>query len=152
MKLTIALALLCAQVSTATAAQGPKTKEFVNRVMGSSAPLDYPPFSADRMGSPEYRRCIAADDSVAHESVCLGAEYKRQDARLTAIFARALKSADPSERRLMLKAQTAWKQFRAANCNVRANNPGSGVGIFYGGCLVRETNQRIAEIVGIWDY
>src|SRR4051794_39520047 len=83
---TMLLILLSAQAVSADAMQaGPRTRDYVNSVMGTPSLSDYPPFSAERMGTAQYRRCIAADSSNVHESWCLDAESKRQDARLKQI-------------------------------------------------------------------
>jgi uncharacterized protein YecT (DUF1311 family) len=153
MRITVILILLSAQASTANAMQaGPKTQAYVDAIMGTPSPVNYPPFSADKIGTNEYNRCVETDSSNANVGRCLSTEYDRKNSRLNATFARKLKSADLNQRRLMVKAQAVWKQFRAANCLVRSETAGSGAAIFYYGCLVRETNQRIAELQGNWDY
>lgn len=141
-------------VSPAIAAQaGPKTQQYVNQVVGTtSATLDFAPFSAEKIGSADYRRCVSDDQSSAEESFCLRDEFKLQDARLNAILDRMLRQSEPSQRALIIKAQAVWKQFRTANCAIRRSVAGSGAAIFYEGCLVRETNQLIAELLGRWDY
>lgn len=117
-----------------------------------AAAQEWPPFSAERMGSNQYRQCLRIDPSEVQETNCLAQEYARRDRQLTNLFANYLKASDARERPQIMKAHAAWTRFRAENCRVRQLNPGSGMGSFYYGCLVRETNIRIAELTQRWDY
>lgn len=113
---------------------------------------NWPPFSADRLGSLQYRQCLKIDPSNVQQTNCLAKEYSRRNKQLMTLFQSEIVETEPRERAQLIKAQNAWSQFRTENCRVRRLNPGSGMGIFFYGCLVRETNTRIAEITQKWDY
>ena len=111
-----------------------------------------PPFSADRMGSTQLQLCLSRAPSEVKKTDCLAQEAVRRDRQLTQLFAEYVRDASLKERQQMMLAQSAWTRFRKENCAVRRLNPGSGMGSFYYGCLVRETNTRIAELHNGWDY
>lgn len=113
---------------------------------------DYPVYSAERAGSPQFRVCMARKDSNLDESFCLTDELQRQRTELKIAFDAKLRSASPAQRAQMIKAQGAWEAFVASNCAVRALSGGSGAGIFKVGCLVRETITRRTELTDNWDY
>jgi len=113
---------------------------------------DYPIFSAERAGSPQYRACMSRKESNVNESFCLTEELQRQRTELKIAFAARLRDTSSATRAQMIKAQAAWETYVATNCAVRVLTGGSGAGIFKVSCLVRETITRRTEITDNWDY
>ena len=112
----------------------------------------YPPYSVERVGSVRYKSCVARDPSNVGQGRCLEEEYKRLDARLILVAGTISRSLKRTEQQQFLKAQMAWRDFREKNCDLRAMGGGSGVALFYLGCLVRMTNERLVELEQAWDY
>lgn len=113
---------------------------------------NWPAYSAEKAGSPELHRCLGANPSSVEEGECLSKDYARENRRMEAAFAESMKGSSAAEKVQRTKAQQAWKTFRRENCAVRGLNPGSGMAIFYFGCLVRETITRRTELTDNWDY
>lgn len=113
---------------------------------------EWPAYSAESAGSPELRRCLGTNPPNVQISRCLSEDYARENRRMEEAFAESLKQSSSAEKAQRIKAQQAWLTFRRENCRVRSMNPGSGAGIFYYGCLVRETITRWTELTDNWDY
>lgn len=113
---------------------------------------EYPIFSAERAGSPQYRACMSRKESNVGESFCLTEELQRQRTELKIVLAARLRDVSPATRAQMMKAEAAWETYIASNCAVRVLSGGSGAGIFKVSCLVRETITRRTEITDNWDY
>jgi uncharacterized protein YecT (DUF1311 family) len=113
---------------------------------------DESPYSAENAGSPQFRQCKSVGTSMVDLGNCLQAEQRRQERLLQLALNENLEGTTAAQRAQILKAQRAWVAFREANCRVRALNGGSGSGIFYSGCMVRETITRRAELSTVWDY
>jgi uncharacterized protein YecT (DUF1311 family) len=125
---------------------------FPGNAVAQEAWPDFSAYSAEKAGSPELKRCLGIDPSNVQEGNCLAQEYKRQNRRMEEAFTESLKGASQAEKSQREKAQQAWLAFRSANCKVRSMNPGSGMAVFYYGCLVRETISRRTELTDNWDY
>ena len=117
-----------------------------------AAAQEVSPYSAERSGTPQYRQCIQVYDGKVDQENCLRSELSRQNAFLRLALQENLRSATPQQRTQINAAQRAWLGFRAANCRVRMLNGGSGSGLFYLGCMVRETIARRMELTTAWDY
>jgi uncharacterized protein YecT (DUF1311 family) len=113
---------------------------------------DFPPFSAERAGTPQSRNCIANAQTSIDEATCLDEEYKRQNSLLDLTFNEMIASANSVQKPQILRAQNAWRTFRDENCKVRMLNGGSGSTQFHYSCLIRETITRRVEISELWDY
>lgn len=121
--------------------------------MASAAISDeWPAFSAERAGSPQYRACMAKKQANIDEAYCLSQELARQQTELRIAFEDKVRDVSPVYRAAMIKAQEAWKIYVAKNCAVRVLSGGSGAGIFKVSCLVRETITRRTELTDNWDY
>ena len=112
----------------------------------------WPAYSAEKAGSSELQRCLGDEPSGVQEGACLTKEFAREDRRMNESYIESLKGASVAEKLQRKKAQQAWLVFRRENCQVRRMNSGSGAGVFYIGCLVRETIQRRSELTENWDY
>ena len=113
---------------------------------------DYPVYSAERAGTPQFKNCIATAQANTEVGKCLQDELKRQNDLLELTLAEFISSATADHKKQIEAAQLAWKSFREENCKVRLHSGGSGSGLFYQSCLVRETITRRTEIAEVWDY
>jgi uncharacterized protein YecT (DUF1311 family) len=110
------------------------------------------PYSAENSGTPQYKQCVSFASSKVEKQNCLGAELVRQEAFLKLALNENLEGMPSNQKAQILAAQKAWVVYRDKNCRVRILNNGSGAGIFYLGCLIRETITRRIELSTAWDY
>src|SRR5262249_11886335 len=76
-----------------------------------------PVAAADRETSKEYTSCLDKAGGVTVEMMdCIGAETKRQDARLNENYKRHLSKLSANRKKALTEAPRAWIGFRDANC------------------------------------
>lgn len=105
--------------------------------------------AADPAGpTPQLSACLDKAGGVTSEVLdCIGAETKRQDARLNRAY-RALMAQLPAGRQKPLQeAQRAWLRFRDANCQFVADPDGGTMAVVEANdCFMSSTAARAAEL------
>ena len=119
---------------------------------GSLNAQEYSPFSAERAGTPQFLQCQSVHATEVDLGRCFAAELDRQNALLKLALNEQLEASAPATRSQIAIAQRTWEAFRSATCRVRSMNGGSGSGIFFLSCMVRETIGRRADLSNAWDY
>lgn len=107
-----------------------------------------PAFAAEPQRSAEYARCMDDPNSTTYSlRECIGAEFKRQDARLNRAYAEALQTLDPAAKLKLRTAQRAWIAFRDADCDaVLAAYGGTMAPMMEETCYLDRTSQRADEL------
>jgi uncharacterized protein YecT (DUF1311 family) len=84
-------------------------------------------------------------DDAMHE--CIGAEYKKQDARLNKNYRTLFASLTAERKKQLQTAQRLWIQYRDANCNFYAD-PDGGTQALIGAadCSMQATAARATEL------
>ncbi|MBV8970950.1 MAG: DUF1311 domain-containing protein [Sphingomonadaceae bacterium] len=79
---------------------------------------------------------------------CYAAGFQRADARLNAVYRRALKELEPPVRARLVAAQRAWVTFRDLDCRVAAEREagGSMAPLAIDECAIRHTLVRIDDL------
>lgn len=79
-----------------------------------------PAVDAEKEYSPRYAACLQSGDAARGVTIamagCVNAEYGRQDARLNAAYATAMKTRSPRAREALRDQQRAWIRRRDAAC------------------------------------
>jgi uncharacterized protein YecT (DUF1311 family) len=107
-----------------------------------------PARAAEPQRSAQFERCYNDPDSTTLSlRACIGAEYKRQDARLNGAYAEAMRSLNPAAQAKLRTAQRAWITFRDADCQaVLAANGGTMAPVLADLCYLDRTTQRADEL------
>lgn len=107
-----------------------------------------PAQAAEPMRSAQFERCYNNPDSTTLSlRECLGAEYRRQDARLNGAYARAMSGVGPVAQAKLRAAQRAWIAFRDADCQaVLAANGGTMAPVLADLCYLDRTIQRADDL------
>ena len=120
-----------------------------------AAPAPGAPPQRDPMTS-EFRDCVKASKEVMEAKkqedlpailACLSAEVKRQEGRLSGSVGRAAKSLTGDEKQKLDAANSAWRNFRNANCNFYADPKGAPpANLENADCLLNLTVGRAQEM------
>jgi uncharacterized protein YecT (DUF1311 family) len=104
--------------------------------------------AADREMTKEYLTCLDKAGGVTSEMIaCMGAETKRQDARLNEQYSKLSSRLSANRRKALLEAQRAWIRFRDANCRFYYDpDGGSSARLAADECLLNATADRAAEL------
>jgi uncharacterized protein YecT (DUF1311 family) len=96
----------------------------------------------------EYLTCLDKAGGVTSEMIaCMGAETKRQDARLNEQYSKLSSRLSANRRKALLEAQRAWIRFRDANCRFYYDpDGGSSARLAADECLLNATADRAAEL------
>jgi uncharacterized protein YecT (DUF1311 family) len=144
------------QSSNAEAASRPMRAKYPTRIMfiglafglavGSVA-------AADRETSNEYTSCLDKAGGVTVEMMdCIGAETKRQDARLNDNYKRLLSKLSANRKKALTEAQRAWISFRDANCRFYYDPDGGSLArVSASECTLNATADRAAELKQLTD-
>ena len=120
-----------------------------------AVPLQSAPPQRDPM-SAEFRDCVKASKEALEAKkqedlpailACLSAEVKRQEGRMSGSVGRAAKSLTGDEKQKLDAANTAWRNFRNANCNFYADPKGAPpANLENTDCLLNLTVGRAQEM------
>ena len=96
--------------------------------------------------------CLAKADGVTvamHD--CYAAGYARVDARLNAVYRRALGGMTPALQMRLVAAQRAWVTFRDLDCRIPAEREagGSMAPLIVDDCAIGHTLARIDELTDV---
>lgn len=78
--------------------------------------------------TPMLAKCLGTLEggSAAGRRECLGAENKRQDARMNAAYKKALERLSPPRQTLLRDSQRSWLRFVGNQCELEAGPPTGG--------------------------
>ena len=112
-----------------------------------------PVFAADRETSKEYATCLDKASGVTPEMMdCIGAETKRQDARLNENYRRLLSKLSANRKKSLTEAQRAWISFRDANCRFYYDPDGGSLArVSASECTLNATADRATELKQLTD-
>lgn len=120
-----------------------------------AAPAPGGPPQRDPMTS-EFRDCVKTSKEAMEAKkqedlpavlACLSAEVKRQEGRMAGSVTRAAKSLTGDEKQKLDAANTAWRNFRNANCNFYADPKGAPpANLENADCLLNLTVGRAQEM------
>jgi len=98
--------------------------------------------------SRDYDVCMAKSGGVTANMLdCIGAETKRQDARLNKIYKDVMAHADEAGKKRLLEAQRAWIKFRDADVDFyRDPNGGTAATLAGSDRYLMMTAERAAEL------
>ncbi len=104
----------------------------------------------------EFRDCVKTSKEAMEAKkqedlpavlACLSAEVKRQEGRMSGSVTRAAKSLTGDEKQKLDAANTAWRNFRNANCNFYADPKGAApANLENADCLLNLTVGRAQEM------
>jgi uncharacterized protein YecT (DUF1311 family) len=82
-------------------------------------------FAGDVGLSKQFSTCMDKSGGITAEMLnCIGAETKRQDARLNKAYKEVMAHLSPERKKQLLAAQRAWITFRDANSSFYADPEG----------------------------
>jgi len=98
--------------------------------------------------SREYEGCMDKSGGVTASMLdCIGAETKRQDARLNKVYKDVIAQMDEGGKKRLLEAQRAWIKFRDADVDLyRDPNGGTAATLAGADRYLMMTAQRAAEL------
>ncbi len=98
--------------------------------------------------SREYEACMDKSGGVTSRMLdCIGAETKRQDARLNKVYKDAMAQLDESGKKRLVEAQRAWIKFRDADVSLYEGSSGGTAGTLTGADrYLMMTAQRASEL------
>ena len=98
--------------------------------------------------SREYEACMDKSGGVTANMLdCIGAETKRQDARLNKIYKDVMAQLDEGGKKRLLEAQRAWLKFRDADVDLyRDPNGGTAATLTGADRYLMMTAQRASEL------
>jgi len=106
---------------------------------------------ADDVGlSKPFSACMDHSGGVTAEMLdCIGAETKRQDARLNRAYKEAMLQLPLARKNQLRDAQRAWIKYRDANCDFYADPDGGTLAtVSSSDCFLSATASRAKEIEG----
>lgn len=107
--------------------------------------------SADDVGlSKQFPACMDKSGGVTVDMLdCIGAETKRQDARLNKAYKEAMPQLSPARKKQLQEAQRTWIKYRDANCNFYADPDGGTMAtVSSNDCFMSATASRAKELEG----
>ena len=98
--------------------------------------------------SREYGACMDKSGGVTSSMLdCIGAETKRQDARLNKVYKDVMAQMDEGGKKRLLEAQRAWIKFRDADVDLyRDPNSGTAATLTAADRYLMMTAQRASEL------
>jgi len=107
--------------------------------------------SADDVGlTKQFSICMDKSGGVTSDMLdCIGAETKRQDARLNKAYKDVMASLTPARKKQLQEAQRAWIKYRDANCTFYADPDGGTMAtVSSHDCFMSATASRAKELEG----
>ena len=107
--------------------------------------------AADDVGlSKQFSACMDKSGGVTVDMLyCIGAETKRQDARLNKAYKEVMHQLSPARKKELQDAQRAWIKYRDANCNFYADPDGGTMAtVSSNDCFMSATASRAKELEG----
>jgi uncharacterized protein YecT (DUF1311 family) len=97
-----------------------------------------------------YSSCMdKAGGITANMLDCMGAETKRQDARLNQAYKDVMARLSPERKKQLQEAQRAWIKYRNANCRFYADPDGGSIAMVNSNdCFMSATASRAKELEG----
>lgn len=105
--------------------------------------------SADDLGlTRQYSSCMdKAAGVTANMLDCMGAETKRQDARLNKAYKDVMAQLSAARKKPLQEAQRAWIKYRDANCSFYADPDGGTLAtVNSNDCFMSATASRAKEL------
>lgn len=101
----------------------------------------------------QFSACMDKSDGVTVDMInCIGAETKRQDARLNKAYKEVMAQLSPPRKKLLQDVQRSWIKYRDANCNFYADpDGGTKATVSANDCLMSATAVRAKELEGFKD-
>jgi uncharacterized protein YecT (DUF1311 family) len=99
--------------------------------------------------SREYSACMDKSGGVTANMLdCIGAETKRQDARLNKVYKAVMAQLDEGGKKRLVEAQRAWIKFRDADVSLYEDSTGGGTASTLTGAdrYLMMTAQRASEL------
>lgn len=107
--------------------------------------------AADELGlTRQYSTCMdKAGGITANMLDCIGAETKRQDARLNQAYKDVMAQLSAARKKQLQEAQRAWIKYRDANCSFYADPDGGTIAaVNSNDCFMSATASRAKELEG----
>ena len=100
--------------------------------------------------SKQFSACMDKSGGVTVDMLdCIGAETKRQDARLNKAYKEVMPQLSPARKKQLQDAQRAWIKYRDANCNFYADPDGGTMAtVNSNDCFMSATASRAKELEG----
>lgn len=146
-KLWIGAALLA---SVPVAAQGQPAAGPNPATTAASPPARLSEAQANARRTPQFKRCMNSGDAARGVTMgmnnCLGAETKRQDAKLNATYRRIMARQSTRGKTRLQMLQRAWIPERDATCKRASDEARGGTlsTILFSDCIITETIRRTA--------
>jgi len=105
--------------------------------------------SADDTGlTKQFSACMDKSGGVTVDMLdCIGAETKRQDARLNKAYKEVMPQLSPARKKQLQDTQRAWIKYRDANCNFYADPDGGTMAtVSSNDCFMSATASRAKEL------
>lgn len=98
----------------------------------------------------QYSSCMDKAGGVTVNMLdCMGAETKRQDARLNQAYKDVMARLSPERKKQLQEAQRAWIKYRDANCRFYADPDGGSIAtVNSNDCFMSATASRAKELEG----
>jgi uncharacterized protein YecT (DUF1311 family) len=98
----------------------------------------------------EFSACMDQSGGVTAAMLsCMGAETKRQDARLNKAYNDVMAQLSPARKKQLQDAQRLWIKYRDANCHFYADpEGGTAASVNAASCVMTATAARSKELEG----
>lgn len=107
--------------------------------------------SADEIDlTKQYSSCMDKAGGITVNMLdCMGAETKRQDARLNRAYKDVMARLSPERRKELQEVQRVWIKYRDANCRFYADPDGGSIAsVNSNDCFMSATAARAKELEG----
>ena len=107
--------------------------------------------SADEIGlTKQYSSCMDKAGGITVNMLdCMGAETKRQDARLNRAYKDVMARLSPERRKELQEVQRVWIKYRDANCRFYSDPDGGSIAsVNSNDCFMSATAARAKELEG----